>query len=95
MTILADIFWFAAGMGLCVQWVAAWFGIVDCRYAGRRLYPRVAIRILSWTAVLAAAAWLAGGHRPAFGWGMGAFVVLHAAAHVTIKGFMMIRARLL
>ena len=95
MTMLIQIFFFLLGMGLCVQLAAALFGLIDCRYAMKDLYPKVAKNILLWSVVMLFFAWLAGKpYRPAFMWGAVVFVIFHIASYAGIKAFMSIRARI-
>ena len=75
MTILLNILLFLFGMCICVQLVAALYGIIDLWYTMRTAYPTVIRRILVWTLLGAAIAWLLGdGLRPAFIWGMAGYV---------------------
>lgn len=66
---------FLLGMCLCVQVMAALFGILDLRYTLRTAYPTVICRILTWTLICTVVAWLLGDDlRPVFLWGLVAYV---------------------
>ena len=94
MNLIIQTVMFLLGMGLCVQWVAALFGLVDGRYASQRLYPWVVGNIALWTGVLALAALLAGSaYRPAFLWGVAVFPVFHAAAFAGGNAMMAIKEK--
>ena len=75
MAILLKILSYLFGMCICVQLVAALYGIVDLRYTIRTAYPTVIRRILVWTLLIAAIVWLLGDDlRPAFLWGLIGYV---------------------
>ena len=94
MTLLIQIVLFFIGMGLCVQWVGALFGLLDCRYQKERLYPRVMGNIGFWTGIIALVALLAGNaYRPAFLWGVAAFPVFQMAAFAGGKVMMARKVR--
>ena len=81
MTFLIQTVMFLLGMVLCVQWVAALFGLVDCRYAAKTLYPRVIRNILVWSGIIVLVTLLAGdAHRSAFLWGVAVFPFFHVAS---------------
>ena len=62
---------FLLGMCLCVQLMAAFYGIIDLWYTMRTAYPMVIRRILVWTLLCVAVAWLVGDVlRSAFIWGL-------------------------
>ena len=78
MDIMLDIVIFLLGMCLCVQLMAAFFGIVDLRYTLRTAYPTVIRRILTWFLICTVVAWLLGeGLRPAFLWGFIGYIGLY------------------
>ena len=65
---------FLLGMCLCVQLIAALYGIIDLWYTIGTAYPTVIRRILIWTIVCLSFAWLGGDDlRPAFVWGVVAY----------------------
>ena len=67
MTILLKIISFLFGMCICVQFVAALYGIIDLWYTMRTAYPMVIRRILAWSLICMAIAWLLRDDlRPAF-----------------------------
>ena len=75
MTIIVDSLLFIFGMCICVQLIAALYGIIDLWYTMRTAYPRVIRRILVWTLLCVAIAWLLGEDlRPAFLWGLVGYV---------------------
>jgi len=75
MTILLNILLFLLGMCICVQLIAAFYGIIDLRYTIRTAYPTVIRRILVWTLFCMGIAWLLGDDlRPAFLWGLIGYV---------------------
>ena len=78
MTIFLNMILFLLGMCICVQLMAAFYGIVDLWYAIRTAYPIVIRRILAWSLTTAVLAWLLGeGLRPAFLWGLAGYIVFH------------------
>ncbi len=75
MTAIIGSLVFILGMCICVQLVAALYGIVDLRYTIRTAYPTIIRRILVWTSLIAAIVWLLGDDlRPAFLWGLIGYV---------------------
>ena len=75
MDVMIDIVLFLLGMCICVQLMAALYGIIDLWYTMRTAYPRVIRRILVWTLLCVAIAWLLGNDlRPAFLWGLVGYV---------------------
>ena len=75
MTVILDIVIFLFGMCICVQLMAALYGIIDLWYTIRTAYPTVIRRILVWTLLCVAIAWLLGNElRPAFLWGLVGYV---------------------
>ena len=75
MTILLKILSFLFGMCICVQLLAALYGIVDLRYTLRTAYPTVVRRILVWTLICMVSAWLLRDDlRSAFLWGVVGYV---------------------
>lgn len=67
MMVAAKIFAFLLGMGVAVQVLAAFYGIIDLWYAIRTEYPRVIKGILFWCGISALLAFLVGEQlRPAF-----------------------------
>ncbi len=75
MNILLNILFFTLGMCICVQLVAALYGIIDLWYTMRTAYPTVIRRILVWTTLCIAVAWLLGDNlRPSFLWGLIGYV---------------------
>ena len=78
MTILAKSLVFLLGMSLCVQVLAALYGIIDLWYAFRSAYLKVARRLLIWS-FAAMVVWrlLPEFLRSAFVWGMTAYVFVY------------------
>ena len=75
MNVMIDVLIFLFGMCICVQLVAAFYGIIDLWYTIRTAYPAVIRRILIWTLLCVAIAWLLGDNlRPAFLWGLVGYV---------------------
>jgi len=75
MTVMLYIIIFLFGMCICVQLMAALYGIIDLWYTIRTAYALVIRRILVWTLVCVAIAWLLGEDlRPAFLWGLIGYV---------------------
>ena len=75
MTILLNILLFLLGMCICVQLMAAFYGIIDLRYTMRTAYPTVIRRILVWTLFCMAIAWLLRDDlRSVFLWGLLGYV---------------------
>ena len=77
---------FLVGLWLSSQLIAALYGIVDCRYAWRREYPRVMRRLLFWS-VLGGVALLGLGSRfrSGCGWGLVSFALIHAGLFGLMK----------
>ena len=96
MTIVIKIIVFLFGMSLCVQLVAALYGIIDLLYTFRTEYPKVIRRILIWSVLTIATAWLLGNQlRPAFLWGLAGYVVFYPIAYSCLKLFTIRNQRLL
>lgn len=75
MDVMLDSVIFLLGMCLCVQLMAAFYGIIDLWYTMRTAYPMVIRRILVWTLLCVAVAWLLGDVlRSAFIWGLVGYV---------------------
>ena len=75
MTVIIGTLLFIFGMCLCVQLMAALYGIIDLWYTIRTVYPTVIRRILVWTTLCIAVAWLLGDNlRPSFLWGLIGYV---------------------
>ena len=75
MDVMLNIAIFLFGMCICVQLMAALYGIIDLWYTIRTVYPTVIRRILVWTLLCVAIAWLLGDDlRPAFLWGLVGYV---------------------
>jgi hypothetical protein len=65
-------------MSICVQVIAAFYGIIDLWYTFRTAYISVIRRILTWSLLTTFIAWLLGSElRPAFLWGCAAFVGIY------------------
>ncbi len=83
-------------MWICVQLVAALYGIIDLRYTFRTEYPKVIRRILIWSVLTIAIAWLLGNQlRPVFLWGLAGYVVFYPIAYSGLKLFAIRNQRLL
>lgn len=96
MTIVIKIIVFLFGMSICVQLVAALYGIIDLWYTFRTEYPKVIRRILIWSVLTIAIAWLLGNQlRPAFLWGLAGYVVFYPIAYSGLKLFAIRNQRLL
>ena len=88
MTIVIKIIVFLFGMSICVQLVAALYGIIDLWYTFRTEYPKVIRRILIWSVLTVAMAWLLGNQlRPAFLWGLAGYVVFYPIVYSGLKLF--------
>jgi len=75
MTVIIGILLFIFGMCICVQLVAALYGIIDLWYTMRTAYPMVIRRILVWSLLCVSIAWLLGNElRPAFLWGLVGYI---------------------
>jgi hypothetical protein len=86
MTIVIKIIVFLFGMSICVQLVAALYGIIDLWYTFRTEYPKVIQRILIWSVLTIAIAWFLGNQlRPAFLWGLAGYVVFYPIAYSGLK----------
>ena len=78
MTILLNTLVFLLAMCICVQLIAALYGIIDLWYTISTAYPAVIRRILTWTVIPIAIVWLLGeALRPAFLWGMVGFFIFY------------------
>ena len=96
MTIVIKIIVFLFGMSICVQVIAALYGIIDLWYTFRTEYPKVIRRILTWSVLTIAIAWLLGNQlRPAFLWGLAGYVVFYPIAYSGLKLFTIRNQRLL
>jgi len=96
MTIVIKIIVFLFGMCVCVQLVAALYGIIDLWYTFRTEYPKVIRRILIWSVLTIAIAWLLGNQlSPAFLWGLAGYVVFYPIAYSGLKLFAIRNQRLL
>ncbi len=96
MIIAIKIIVFLFGMCICVQLVASLYGIIDLWYTFRTEYPRVIRRILTWSILTIAIAWLLGDQlRPAFLWGLSGYVVFYPIAYSGLKLFSVRNQRLL
>jgi len=86
MNTVALIALFILGMFLGVQVVASLYGPIDNRDNIGRRYPGVILKILIWTGLCAVLAVLFGdSHRPAFLWGIAAYVVLYPLLFMALK----------
>lgn len=75
MDVILRILLFLLGMCICVQLVAALYGIVDLWYCIRTAYPTVIMRVLGWSLVVVVIVWLlAGDARAAFLYGLAGYV---------------------
>ncbi len=78
MIILFNTLVFLLGMCLCVQLIAALYGLRDRWYIIDTAYPAVIRRILIWSLIPLTIAWLLGeALRPVFIWGFVAYVALY------------------
>lgn len=86
MTIIIKIAVFLLGMCLSVQLIAAFLGIIDLWYTIKTAYPMVIRKIVLWGAIIAALALLLGDfYRPAFLWGLFAFVIFYIGTYFGTK----------
>ena len=93
---ILNVILFLFGMCLCVQVLAACYSIIDLWYCIGSEYPRVIRRILVWCAPVVAIAWLLGDRfRPAFLWGLGAYVVIYLFTYAGFRVFPYRNRRLL
>jgi hypothetical protein len=96
MTVAIKIIVFLFGMIICVQLIAALYGIIDLWYTFRTEYAKVIRRILIWSVLTIAIAWLLGNQlRPAFLWGLVGYFVFYPAAYSGLKLFQIRNRRLL
>ncbi len=96
MTVAIKIIVFLFGMIICVQLIAALYGIIDLWYTFRTEYQKVIRRILIWSVLTIAIAWLLGNQlRPAFLWGLVGYFVFYPAAYSGLKLFQIRNRRLL
>ena len=78
MTILVNTLVFLLGMCLCVQLIAALYGILDQWYTITTTYPVVIRRIVIWSLIPLAIAWFLGEvPRSALIWGFVTYVALY------------------
>lgn len=78
MILIAKCLLFLLGMSLCVQLVAALYGIIDLWYTLRKAYIDISRRILTWGLLTAFIAWILGNElRPAFLWGCAAYILIY------------------
>lgn len=76
MTLLVQTLLFLLGMSLCIQLIAALYGIIDLRHTVEGAYRQVIRRILFWSTLTLAVIWPLSGHlRAALLWGMATYVV--------------------
>ncbi len=91
MTILFKTFLFLLGLGLGVQMVAAFFGIIDRDHTVRSMVA-VLGNIFIWGGIpVVIAGNLAPPYREAFMWGIGIFILCHIGNYFGTKA--MIRAK--
>ena len=96
MTTVLNVILFLFGMCLCVQVIAAFYSIIDLWYCIGTEYTRVIRSILVWCAPTVTVAWLLGDRfRPAFLWGLGAYVVLYLLVYAGFRVFPIRNRRLL
>ncbi len=96
MTVTIKIIVFLFGMIICVQLIAALYGIIDLWYTFRTEYQKVIRRILIWSALTIAIALLLGNQlRPAFLWGLAGYFVFYPATYSALKLFLIRNRRLL
>ena len=86
MMIIIKIILFLLGMSLCVQVVAACYGIIDHWYMIQSAYPKVIGNILIRGAITIIIALLIGdAYRASFLWGLAAFLVVHVGTFCGYK----------
>jgi len=96
MTVAIKIIVFLFGMIICVQLIAALYGIIDLGHAFKTEYAKVIRRILVWGILTIAIAWLLSDSlRPAFLWGLAGYFVFYPSAYSGLKLFQMRNRRLL
>ncbi|MFH1091340.1 MAG: hypothetical protein V1742_07210 [Pseudomonadota bacterium] len=78
MTVIIKIVLFVFGMCLCVQVMAALYGLIDLWYDRRRNWPKAARTIILWGGLGTLIALALGpAYRSSFLYGLGAEVVLY------------------
>jgi len=96
MIVAIKIIVFLFGMIICVQLIAALYGIIDLWYTFRTEYQKVIRRILIWSVLTIAIALLLGNElRPAFLWGLAGYFVFYPLSCSGLKLFQMRNRRLL
>lgn len=79
MTVIIKIAVFVLGMYLSMRLIASLYGIIDLWYTIRTAYPKIIRGILGWGALTVAMDLLLEScYRPAFIWGLCAYVVFYA-----------------
>ena len=87
---------FLFGMCLCVQVIGAFYSIIDLWYTIGTEYPRVIRRILVWSALTVAIAWLLGDRwGSAFVWGLAVYAAFYLLIYLGFKLFPIRNRRLL
>ena len=94
LIIIGKIIVFLLGMGLAVQVLAAFYGILDFQYTLRTAYPRVIRGILFWCGISALTAFLVGENlRNTFLGGMIFYLPFYAANFFLLQGIIKYRFR--
>ena len=92
MLVVGKIIVFLLGMGLAVQIVAAFYGIIDLWYTIRTEYPRVLKGILLWCGISGLIALLLGENlRPAFLWGLLCYLPFYIISFLTLQSIIKYR----
>ena len=78
MIMIVKALLFVCGLCICVQVIAALYGIIDLWYTIRTAYVGVMRRILFWGIITGGMAWLLGNElRGAFLWGYAVYGVIY------------------
>ena len=96
ITLIGQAILFLLGMSLCVQWVAAFYGIIDLYHTVGNMHPQAIRRMLIWSALNAAIAWLLIGRmRTVFLWGMAVYLFFFFFTFCALKFLLKRNRRLL
>ncbi|MBW1799863.1 MAG: hypothetical protein JRJ85_03955 [Deltaproteobacteria bacterium] len=82
MTMIIKVLVFILGIYISMRMIAALFGIIDFRYTMKTAYPRVIGGILFWGIITACLAMVLGQYRPAFLWGLAAYVFIYVLSYL-------------
>ena len=89
MTLLISTTLFLLGVYLSMRVIAALYRILDLWYTIGTAYPKVVRGILGWAgATVAITVLVSDRHRPAFLWGLAAFVAFYLSLYVLVRLFL-------